>query len=173
MRTAADLQISLDTSCDSDEYKATRKEALLMLAIWPVGTPVVYAMLLFASRKAIFTDIPTPLSRATHFLSADYKPEAYLWEPMEMCRKLTLTGETLSQAEVARVHSGLHTLPNGTLVARRTGLTCLVVARMGAAYRRGVRASTGPGGAPGQRCVFVHASGNRPSQTVLCPISIA
>jgi hypothetical protein len=54
------------------------------------------ALLLFVSRDAIRTGVHTPLSRATAFLWADYDRSAYLWEPLEMCRKLTLTGERAS-----------------------------------------------------------------------------
>ena len=49
---------------------------------------------------------PTPLSRATSFLSGDYTEQAFWWEPLEMCRKLTLTGWVLlisEDAEQARV----------------------------------------------------------------------
>ena len=80
-------------SCNSDEYKRTEFIAFVMVTIWPVGVPALYALLLFASRDAIRTGVHTPLSRATAFLWADYDRSAYLWEPLEMCRKLTLTGE--------------------------------------------------------------------------------
>eukprot|EP00966_Prymnesium_polylepis_P167601 3874359-Prymnesium_polylepis.3 len=43
-----------------------------MLVVWPVGIPVLYAMLLWASREALRTGIPTSLSRATAFLSEDF-----------------------------------------------------------------------------------------------------
>merc|ERR1712227_25674 len=39
--------------------------------------------------------VPTRLTRATAFLSADYVPSAFWWEPLEMCRKLVLTGWVL------------------------------------------------------------------------------
>ena len=48
----------------------------------------------------------TPLSRATAFLSADYEAFAFWWEPLEMCRKLALTGWVLlidEKSELARV----------------------------------------------------------------------
>eukprot|EP00966_Prymnesium_polylepis_P199891 4632328-Prymnesium_polylepis.1 len=80
--------------------------AFAMLALWPVAMPALYAALLWASRDALRTGIPTRLSRAIAFLSGDYEAAAFLWEPLEMCRKLTLTGWILvisGGAEQARV----------------------------------------------------------------------
>jgi hypothetical protein len=82
------LRASLTMSCDTEEYEATRRTAYAMLIVWPVGIP----LLLWASRDAVRTGVPTPLSRATAFLSGDSETEAFWWEPLEMCRKLTLTG---------------------------------------------------------------------------------
>ena len=52
-------------------------------------------LLLWASRQAFVDGTKTPLSRATALLSGDYVPTAFWWEPLEMCRKLTLTGWVL------------------------------------------------------------------------------
>eukprot|EP00966_Prymnesium_polylepis_P117049 2704711-Prymnesium_polylepis.1 len=62
-----------------------------MLAIWPIGTPVVYALLLCKARVAIRTGVRSPLSQPTAFLWGDYTTTCYLWEPLEMCRKLAVT----------------------------------------------------------------------------------
>ena len=100
------LSDDLDMSCDDDEYMATRSIAMLMAIIWPFGTPVIWAVLLWASRDAIRTNRKTHLSRATAFLSGDYTPEAFWWEPVEMCRKLLLVGWVVlidEEAVLARV----------------------------------------------------------------------
>jgi hypothetical protein len=89
------LHDDLALSCDDDEYQATRNTALVMMVVWPIGVPFMYALLLWLSRDAVRTGKPTSLSKATAFLWADYDPSAYLWEPIEMCRKLTLTGWVL------------------------------------------------------------------------------
>jgi hypothetical protein len=60
---------------------------------------VLYALLLWASRSAILSSKPTELSEATVFLWGDYVPSAFLWEPLEMCRKLVLVGWLLLIAE--------------------------------------------------------------------------
>ena len=103
------LYADLRLSCDSDEYETTRATAFAMLVLWPVGIPLLYAVLLWASRDALRKGVPTSLSRATAFLSGDYRSDVgpiFMWEPLEMCRKLTLTGWVLTirgNAELARV----------------------------------------------------------------------
>jgi len=100
------LYADLTLSCDSDKYQETKATAFVMLALWPVGIPVLYAGLLWESRDAFRTGVPTSLSRATAFLSGDYEAATFWWELLEMCRKLTLTGWVLlirGDAEQARV----------------------------------------------------------------------
>eukprot|EP00966_Prymnesium_polylepis_P151641 3503609-Prymnesium_polylepis.1 len=49
-RTRRYLRADLELSCDGADYQGTRSVALVFLFCWPVGTPVLYAALLFASR---------------------------------------------------------------------------------------------------------------------------
>ena len=86
------LHDDLALSCDTDEYSTTRHTALAMIAVWPIGVPLLYARVLLASRQALLSGVPTAMSRATAFLSGDYKAAMFWWEPLEMCRKLALTG---------------------------------------------------------------------------------
>ena len=67
------LHEDLSVSCFSDDYGNTRRVALVGCLVWPVGVPLMYAVLLWASRDALFTSTPTPLSRAIAFLSDDCK----------------------------------------------------------------------------------------------------
>mmetsp|Transcript_14795 Transcript_14795/g.39539 ORF Transcript_14795/g.39539 Transcript_14795/m.39539 type:complete len:438 (+) Transcript_14795:2667-3980(+) len=100
------LHDSLDVDCDSDEYGAVQSVAVAFVCIWPVGIPLLYALLLWGNRAALRTGVPTPLSRATAFLYAEYEKSAFFWEILEMCRKLTLTGWVLligEKFEQARV----------------------------------------------------------------------
>ncbi|KAL1527507.1 hypothetical protein AB1Y20_008897 [Prymnesium parvum] len=107
------LHDDLALSCDSEEYTATRRTALALIAVWPVGVPLLYCALLRAAaphataasgrrrRRAA-----TPLLRAVAFLTEDYAPSRFWWEPLEMCRKLVLTGWVLlipEKSEQARV----------------------------------------------------------------------
>ena len=100
------LYADLSLSCDSDEFESTQSLAFAMLAVWPVGIPLLYAALLWSSREAVTSGVPSPLSRATTFLVGDYKPYAFWWEPLEMCRKLVLCGWILvirDEVDQARV----------------------------------------------------------------------
>ena len=65
------LRADLRLSCDNEDYESTRAVAFVFMAIWPVGIPLLYAMLLWASHGAIRDQIPTSLSQATAFLWAD------------------------------------------------------------------------------------------------------
>jgi len=100
------LQADLSLSCDSSEYDTVELTARIMTVVWPVGVPLLYIMLLWASRRAILARNPTPLSRAIEFLTEDYTVTSFWWEPLEMCRKLALTGWVLlikEESEQARV----------------------------------------------------------------------
>jgi hypothetical protein len=100
------LHDDLTLSCDSRTYVYTWRYAVFAMFFWPVGVPVVYAVVLRTARKAITAGQSTSLSRATTLLWADYKPNALYWEFLEMQRKLALTGWVLlinEDSEQARV----------------------------------------------------------------------
>jgi len=100
------LYADLTLSCDSDEYESTKATAFVMLAVWPVGVPMLYGVLLWASRESIRRGELTQLNLATRYMWGDYEAATFWWEPLEMCRKLTLTGWVLQihgDAEQARV----------------------------------------------------------------------
>ena len=88
--TLAVADLRLD--CDSTEYAETKNIAQIMIVVWPIGTPLMYLLLLWMNRHAIRTGKPTPMRRAISFLSDDYTKNAFWWEPLEMCRKLAVTG---------------------------------------------------------------------------------
>lgn len=100
------LNDDLSVDCDSPEYAALRTSAFILVFVWPMGVPILYVLLLWASRKSIQSGERTTLSHATEFLYDDYRTSLYWWEPLEMCRKLVLTGWVLlinEEAELARV----------------------------------------------------------------------
>ena len=86
------LHDDLALDCGSHEYDIVKRVAFILAAVWPIGVPLLYSVLLWHSRKALFTGKPTTLSRATAFLWGDYQTFAFWWEPVNMCRKLALTG---------------------------------------------------------------------------------
>ena len=106
------------------------KLAVVLLAVWAAGVPLMYTLLLIYSHKHPSSPppanssigqasgsgtqpvgiqprrAPSPLGKAISFLSDDYHPECYLWEPTEQLRKLVLTGVVLlipEQYEQGRV----------------------------------------------------------------------
>ena len=79
----------------SGAYSQARNWAYGLIALWPAGVPLLYGALLAKSARAIFRREPGRLSRALHFLWADYRRAYFLWEPIEILRKLALTGFVL------------------------------------------------------------------------------
>ena len=127
------LADDLALDCDGPDYAATRTTANIMLILWPVGVPLMYAVLLWASRDALLAGTSTRLSRATAFLSGDYEAVAFWWEPLEMCRKLTLTGDCV-QSQPLEVRGAFIDGHSTRLRPARH--------RLGPADRRELRAST-------------------------------
>ena len=104
------LHDDLAMDCDSDEYTTTHNVAIVMLVVWPVGVPLLYALVLWANRKALANGALTPETIASEFLTGDYKHSSFWWEPLEMLRKITLTGVVLvigEEVEQARVLAAL------------------------------------------------------------------
>jgi hypothetical protein len=77
------LHEDLNLDCEVDEYSESRNIAVVLVLVWPIGVPLLYALLILVSREAQRTGRPTTLSRATAFLSADSTLGAFMWEPLE------------------------------------------------------------------------------------------
>lgn len=84
---------------DGPEYAQVRATAVVFMLLWPIGMPIVFLLLLFRSRKAIQSRRPNALSNAIKFLHKEYEPAFFWWEPLEMMRKLFLTGFLLVLVE--------------------------------------------------------------------------
>ena len=72
--------------------------------------PALYASLLFLSRRAILSGQPDALSRAIRFLTGDYSLHAFWFEPVDILRKLSLTGAIVlipDSADLGRVLAAL------------------------------------------------------------------
>ena len=114
------LHDDLALSCDSIEYESTKNVALLMILLWPIGAlhgplrwpctlvskraclcvcvcmagvPLLYACLLWVSRKALVTGRSTPMSRAIGFVAKDYGAAGFWWELCEPRMDLNSGGE--------------------------------------------------------------------------------
>jgi len=105
--TIAFSQADLSIDCDSARFVEAKTIAFLMIAIYPVGIPLVYACLLFCFRRLInplgcdeltamrvrreLTDT-NPRLRAIEFLFSCYRPGAYGFEVFESVRRIAMTG---------------------------------------------------------------------------------
>ena len=86
------LATDVSIVCGTDEHHESKLIATFAILIYPVGLLILNGSLLAASRNAIVCQQPTSLSHATAFLHREYKPQAYLWELVEMTRRLLLVG---------------------------------------------------------------------------------
>ena len=81
------LRADYSLDCDDPEYRRVFDLALVAIALYPVGVPVLYLTLLLCARKAILTEQPTGLSRSLTFLHQDYELSMYWWEMIEISKK--------------------------------------------------------------------------------------
>ena len=66
--------------------------AWLAIVLYPVCVPIVYAVLFWKVRLAVWSRKPTPLSESISFLTEDYDPPFFFWELVESYKKLLLVG---------------------------------------------------------------------------------
>ena len=81
--------------CGTDEHKPITNLAKGFIVVWPIGSLVLYTLLLAACYKPLKKKTRTALTRATRFLHREYVLTYYWWEALELARKLVLTGAVL------------------------------------------------------------------------------
>jgi hypothetical protein len=94
------LRADYSVSCTTRTHTVYRIYSGVMILVYPIGIPALYAYLLWQQRKQlhISTDLPSQLRnrdlslRKTRFLWQTYKPALYYWEVVECVRRLLLTG---------------------------------------------------------------------------------
>ena len=105
------LRADYTIECDSDKHRALQIYAGLMIMLYPVGIPALYAGLLFNNRRILKDDksreeshFATPISD----LWKPYKPQRFYYDVVECSRRILLTGavvfiypNTASQVAVA------------------------------------------------------------------------
>ena len=94
----ADYAIECSDTNAWSSYKRVELLAWLGIMLYPVGVSVLYSLLLFASRRAILDNKPTPLSKALGFLVRDYEPRYMWWELLVLWRQLYLVGKSSSNS---------------------------------------------------------------------------
>lgn len=80
--------------CNGPEYARIWSFAVAAIAIYPVGIPLFYLVLLLYARDAIASEKPTPLSKALRFLHGEYKLAYFWWEEAEVrCNTIALQAQ--------------------------------------------------------------------------------
>ena len=83
--------------CNSPKHKAFQIYAAFMLVVYPLGIPIMFALLLFRNRKALVdtslrNDTRDLLQQSTSNLWKPYKPSAFYYEVVKCIRRVMLTG---------------------------------------------------------------------------------
>ena len=83
--------------CDSPKHKRFQIYAAFMIAVYPLGIPLLFALLLYRSRKALTNtslrnDSEDLVQQSTSNLWKPYKPSAFYYEMVECGRRVMLTG---------------------------------------------------------------------------------
>ena len=82
----------LSLRCGTAAYNELTSVAVVFFVVWPVCVPLLFLSLLLSLRKHIALHKLTPLVHATAFLHREYRSSCFWWEPLELVRKLVLTG---------------------------------------------------------------------------------
>ena len=105
------LRADYTIECDSDKHRALQIYAGLMIILYPVGIPALYAGLLFSNRRILKDEKSREESRFARSISdlwKPYKPQRFYYDVIECGRRILLTGavvfiypNTASQVAVA------------------------------------------------------------------------
>ena len=75
------LNADLSVECTGEPYVKLQAFAGVLIAVWPVGVPVLFAALLHRSRRGKLWGVP--LSHAIRFLHAEFTDRYYYWSLLE------------------------------------------------------------------------------------------
>ncbi|CAM9855884.1 unnamed protein product, partial [Ascophyllum nodosum] len=105
------LRADYTIDCDSDKHRALQIYAGLMIILYPVGIPALYAGLLFSNRRVLRDEKSREESHFARPISGlwkPYKPQRFYYDVIECGRRILLTGavvfiypNTVSQIAVA------------------------------------------------------------------------
>ncbi|CAM9202855.1 unnamed protein product [Ectocarpus sp. 8 AP-2014] len=90
------LRADYRIDCDSSKHLAMEIYAGLMIFVYPIGIPLVYAALLFGGRDALkiaaVPNIEQSRVQAAVHLSSPYRPGCFYYEIIECGRRVLMTG---------------------------------------------------------------------------------
>ena len=89
---------------------------------------VVYIVLLYPFREPILLGKQTALVSATSFLTHDYEPHVFFWEPLDLIRRTALTGwvRQLRASTLGRSPDALCALQRGVTPSLLSYNACLI-----------------------------------------------
>jgi hypothetical protein len=93
--TKAFLRGDLSIECESDMHTQMQNLSYAFFAVWPVGMPVFFLLVLLASREAIVKKCSTPLTHATSFLHQEFRGRFFWWE---VCARQSNSGPDILAA---------------------------------------------------------------------------
>ena len=89
--TRSYLQADYSVECETPSHRRLERWAYGLIPLWPAGVPALYLAFLLACRRTIRAGRVTHASASVRFLWADYRSKVFLWEVLEVLRKLTVT----------------------------------------------------------------------------------
>lgn len=89
--TRSYLHSDYSMECGTPSHQRLERWAYGLILLWPAGVPALYLIFLLACRRTIRAGRVTHASASVRFLWSDYRPKVYLWEVLEVLRKLTVT----------------------------------------------------------------------------------
>ncbi|CAM9418417.1 unnamed protein product, partial [Ascophyllum nodosum] len=130
------LRADYRIECDSDKHKVLEIYSSIMVLIYPLGIPLLYAAFLFRDRdvlsKAVDGEVPSRIESISD-LWKPYKPSRFYFEIIECIRRISLTGvvvfiypNTSPQIAVTLVMAFFFTMLFEAVAPYSTGWDCWI-----------------------------------------------
>ena len=87
----ADLSIECDTQVD-ELYNEISTTAQWLVGLWPLGTPILFFLMLIPIRRDLLQKRSTRFVQDTAFLHREYKPAFFFWESIFLTQRLIIIG---------------------------------------------------------------------------------
>lgn len=89
------LRVDYRIECDSSKHRSFQVFAGIMIFVYPVGIPLLYALLLYKNRRVLKNKVERQTSPHVQPISdlwVPYKPERWYYDVIECLRRTSLTG---------------------------------------------------------------------------------
>lgn len=91
--------------CTDDRHRVLQVYSIIMILVYPLGIPTLYAVLLYRQRESLSRGTCDETLSSTAQLWAWYEPRFFYYEVVECIRRILLTGVTcwVYQGEAAQI----------------------------------------------------------------------